>query len=65
MVNAWREPLEFELPPSQELPGGCWHRWLDTSLPSPDDIVPFEDADASKVGPICCRRARWRLCLPA
>jgi len=44
MVNAWWQPLEFELPPSQEIPGGRWHRWLDTSLPSPADIVPIEEA---------------------
>ncbi|HJV36324.1 glycogen debranching protein GlgX [Geomonas sp.] len=44
MVNAWWEPLEFELPPTQELPGRCWHRLLDTALPSPLDIVPAEEA---------------------
>jgi isoamylase len=44
MVNAWWEPLEFELPPSHELPGGHWRRWLDTSLPSPADIGPLDQA---------------------
>ncbi|HJV66946.1 MAG TPA: glycogen debranching protein GlgX [Geomonas sp.] len=44
MVNAWWEPLEFELPPVDELPGRCWCRWLDTSLPSPQDIVPAGEA---------------------
>jgi len=44
MVNAWWQPLEFELPPSQELPGGRWRRWIDTSLSSPADIVPMEEA---------------------
>jgi glycogen operon protein len=44
MVNAWWEPLEFELPATQELPGGSWHRLLDTSLPSPSDIVSFGEA---------------------
>jgi isoamylase len=43
MVNAWWESLEFELPPSRQLPGGQWRRWLDTSLPSPDDIRPLEE----------------------
>jgi isoamylase len=43
MVNAWRQPLEFTLPPVRELPGRCWQRWLDTSLASPDDIVPLDD----------------------
>ncbi|HTP65617.1 MAG TPA: glycogen debranching protein GlgX [Geobacteraceae bacterium] len=44
MINVWREPLEFELPPPQELPGGGWRRWIDTSLPSPADIVPVSEA---------------------
>jgi len=44
MVNAWREPLPFELPPVWDLPEGGWCRWLDTSLPSPDDIVPTDEA---------------------
>ena len=40
MVNAWREPLAFELPAAPQPPAGRWRRWIDTSLPSPDDIVP-------------------------
>jgi isoamylase len=44
MVNAWWEPLSFELPKLRELLGEGWHRWLDTSLSSPEDIVPWEDA---------------------
>jgi glycogen operon protein len=46
MVNAWREPLTFQLPPVKELPGGNWRRWIDTSLPSPDDIAPLAEAPA-------------------
>jgi glycogen operon protein len=46
MVNAWRDPLEFELPPTLELTGNCWHRWLDTALPSPADIVELAEAPA-------------------
>lgn len=41
ILNAWWEPLEFELP---ELKHGQWRRWIDTSLDSPNDIVPWEDA---------------------
>jgi glycogen operon protein len=44
MVNAWWEPLSFELPKLREQPGEGWRRWLDTSLSSPEDIVPWEDA---------------------
>lgn len=41
MVNAWMEPLEFEL---EEHPKTPWKRWIDTALPSPKDIVPWEEA---------------------
>jgi len=43
MVNAYWQPLSFELPTSEKLPGGAWRRWIDTSLPSPEDIVPWDD----------------------
>ena len=35
ILNAYWEPLAFDLPPA----AGGWRRWIDTSLPSPDDIV--------------------------
>lgn len=41
MLNAYWEPLEFELPPLEQ---GSWRRWIDTALASPDDIVPWERA---------------------
>lgn len=41
VINAYHEPLEFELP---ELEGGSWYRVLDTGLPSPDDVVASYDA---------------------
>jgi glycogen operon protein len=40
ILNAYWEPLEFELPPSSA--GHCWRRWIDTGLESPDDIVTWE-----------------------
>lgn len=40
LVNAWREPLEFEVPCT---PGTIWRRWLDTSLPAPEDVVEWEE----------------------
>ncbi len=41
ILNAYWEPLEFELP----ITGGePWRRWIDTSLDSPDDIVEWLDA---------------------
>jgi glycogen operon protein len=42
MLNAYWKPLEFELP---KLNGGArWRRWIDTSLDSPHDIVPWKTA---------------------
>jgi glycogen operon protein len=42
MLNAYWEPLEFELP---SLDGGRpWRRWIDTALDTPDDIVPWQEA---------------------
>ena len=40
-MNAYHESLEFELPPQ---PIGGWRRWIDTSLPSPDDIGSWDEA---------------------
>jgi glycogen operon protein len=42
ILNAYWEPLVFELP--QLEPGRSWHRWIDTGLESPNDIVPWDTA---------------------
>jgi glycogen operon protein len=41
ILNAYWEPLDFELP---KLESGAWRRWIDTSRDSPDDIVSWEKA---------------------
>ena len=41
ILNAYWEPLEFELPATQ---GGPWHRAIDTSLDSPHDISEWHSA---------------------
>ncbi len=41
ILNAYWEPLDFELP---NLESGTWLRWIDTSLDSPNDISPWKDA---------------------
>jgi glycogen operon protein len=41
MLNAFWDPLEFELPPTHN---GPWRRWIDTALDSPQDIVALEAA---------------------
>lgn len=49
MINGWREPLLFELPPHPKGKKLKWKRWLDTALPSPHDICEagsFEEVDS-------------------
>lgn len=41
VLNGYWEPLEFELPPTTG--GRSWRRWIDTSLPSPDDIISWQN----------------------
>jgi len=56
ILNAYWESLDFELP-AIEIPGlGPWCRWIDTTLESPQDIVPWQNAnpvlgDTYKAGP--------------
>ena len=40
ILNAYSEPLEFELPRAP------WRRWIDTFLDSPNDIVDWHHAPA-------------------
>jgi isoamylase len=40
IFNAYWEPLEFELPRES----AAWRRWIDTALPTPEDIMPWEEA---------------------
>lgn len=42
MVNAWQEPITFELPPHPRGKKLKWKRWIDTSLPSPHDICDMQ-----------------------
>jgi glycogen operon protein len=41
ILNAYWQPLEFELP---QRDGAPWRRWIDTALESPTDIVPWGEA---------------------
>jgi isoamylase len=40
IMNAYWEPLDFELPSA----AAAWRRWIDTSLTPPLDIVPWQTA---------------------
>ena len=45
MLNAYWEPLTFELPPvPAERQQQRWRRCIDTALASPDDFWPWEKA---------------------
>lgn len=45
-MNAYWEPLTFELPPTKT----PWRRWIDTGLASPEDIVDWELAPSIEDG---------------
>jgi glycogen operon protein len=56
ILNAYWEPLDFELPPAGNGAGNPWRRWIDTALDSPQDIVSWRTAppvsgDRYRVGP--------------
>jgi glycogen operon protein len=46
MLNAYWEPLLFELPEPGDGGRSPWRRWIDTALDSPHDIVPWKEAPA-------------------
>jgi isoamylase len=43
ILNAYWEPLHFELPLLSEHSGG-WRRWIDTALEPPNEIVDWHTA---------------------
>jgi glycogen operon protein len=49
IMNAWREPLEFELPPVTN-GASTWRRWIDTALEPPDEIVDWRAAPVVERG---------------
>ena len=46
ILNAYWEPLDFELPQDGNENASPWRRWIDTALDTPDDIVAWEEAPA-------------------
>ena len=44
ILNAYWEPLDFELPQPGDGSRSPWRRWIDTALDSPKDIVPWQTA---------------------
>ncbi len=41
ILNAYWEPLDFELPPVDNREDSPWRRWIDTALDSPHDITDW------------------------
>jgi glycogen operon protein len=48
IMNAYWEPLEFELPTPEW--DRTWRRWIDTSLDSPNDITAWDDSLLLRTG---------------
>ena len=46
IFNAYCDTLDFELPHVPEAGENPWRRWIDTSLDSPHDILPWETAES-------------------
>ena len=44
ILNAYWEPLTFELPSVEHAAAPWWRRWIDTSRTSPEDIVSWHTA---------------------
>jgi glycogen operon protein len=44
MLNAYWEPLAFEVPRTSDASSHRWRRLIDTALASPDDVTPFDSA---------------------
>ena len=51
ILNAYWEPLEFELPPADNGSQKQWCRWIDTALDPPHDIVSLQEAAPSIASP--------------
>ena len=46
ILNAYWEPLDFELPPLGNGRDDSWRRWIDTTFNLPHDIVEWQTAPA-------------------
>ena len=45
ILNAYWQPLDFELPRLDSTGENPWHRWIDTALDSPHDILEWAKAE--------------------
>lgn len=44
IFNSYWEALDFQLPEMTNGQESSWRRWIDTTLPTPQDIVPWQDS---------------------
>jgi hypothetical protein len=63
VMNAYWEPLEFELPPLTWA-YAPWRRCIDAFLASPEDVCPLADGPLVPPQRIASSRARSCFCLP-
>jgi isoamylase len=57
ILNAYWQPLDFELPRIDSTGENPWRRWIDTGLDSPHDIVEWDKTESV---PSCAYRAESR-----
>lgn len=50
ILNAYWEPLDFELPLVNNISTNTWRRWIDTALETPNDIVEWQAAPVVQAG---------------
>jgi isoamylase len=46
ILNAYWQPLDFELPRLDSAGENPWRRWIDTALDSPHDILEWDRAES-------------------
>ncbi|HEV2715285.1 MAG TPA: glycogen debranching enzyme, partial [Terriglobales bacterium] len=46
ILNAYWDPLDFELPRTNRTGENPWRRWVDTALDPPHDILQWETAES-------------------
>jgi glycogen operon protein len=64
MLNAYWEPLEFEVPPADDAESSAWRRCIDTAAQPPHDAPPWVDAPCVET-PQCVVQPRSLVLLAA
>jgi hypothetical protein len=64
ILNAYCNPLDYELPLIEQHAEPRWQRWIDTTLNCPQDIVPWQAAEAIPSRTYGPNRTPWLFCSP-